>query len=166
MSGDAKDRSTVTLVCAGAREGRKGLCHLFYELVGPCTRSEARRVYITVRNMCRPGGVFTFECDADNTGTIYPDTNRYQGQWHDETEILKWQAEHDAARTADTARKRRKKETGRNLVHEQLEPLRAAYRKSVGALCLSGAVTVWPRFLVVVRVSGADRELRQGGYDG
>lgn len=146
---DEKKRSKVTLVNAGTRvDSNNKLWLCFYKVNDDGTREEKHRSYSKVKGLGRPGGVYEFDCDADDDSTIYPGSVHYVRFWAEkqdspkEDEVLQWQMKHDAAHVADRARKRQKKDTSRNLIRERLRPIRDAYVKSVG----------WERKAIVAEV--------------
>ena len=146
---DAPKKGKVTLVYAGARVGHNNkLFQCFYKVNDDGTHEEDHRSYSKIKGLGRPGGVYEFDCDADEEGTIYPGSKRYVRHWAEnedspeEDEALKWQTKNDAANIADRARKREKKDTSRNLLRERLKPIRDAYVKSVG----------WERKAIVAEV--------------
>ena len=91
------------------------------------------RIYGSDLKLGRPGGIYTVEYPAQREGnTIYVKTFKYVGFWPDEALAIAWQTRHDAHTTLERLEKKRAKETGTNLVAEQLEPIREAYQKAVG----------------------------------
>lgn len=131
-------KNDVILVYIGVRANKNKLVQCFYKVLLGGTHEGDRRAYTKLKNLGRPGGVYSYELDAEDESSIYPATQKYIRFWGseegspEEAETVEWQALHDAANIADRARKRQKKETSRNLIQERLEPIRAAYHKSVG----------------------------------
>jgi hypothetical protein len=81
----------------------------------------------------RPGTIYEFECPPDKVGqSVFPDTRRYGGRLENDDRVLQWQAEHDAFLMRQELESREKKEKVVNEIHEQLKPIRAAYRSLVG----------------------------------
>jgi NADH:ubiquinone oxidoreductase subunit len=146
---EKEERGKVTLVYAGTRVGHNNkLFQCFYKVNDDGTHEEEHRSYSKIKSLGRPGGVYEFDCDKNEESTIYPGSKRYVRHWAEEedspeeNEVLQWQVQHDAANTADRARKREKKDTSRNLMRERLRPIRDAYIKSVG----------WERKAIVAEV--------------
>lgn len=133
MADDAAKRSKVTLVFAGVREGEKRkLWQCFYKVCDDNSVEKESRAYTKLKGLGRPGGMYEMDCDAEKESTIYPGTMRYVGFLDDDALVTQWQAQHDAAQAADRARRRQARETGQNLIHEHLEPIRKAYAKCTG----------------------------------
>lgn len=126
-------RGSVALVFAGVREtSNKKLAQCFYKVLTDGSHEKKQRSYTKIKAVGRPGGMYQFDCDAEDDSTVYPASMSYTGYWDDEDTVCEWQARHDAANSAARARRRQKRETGRNIIHERLEPIRDAYHKCVG----------------------------------
>lgn len=133
-----EEHGTVTLVYAGKRIGLKNkYFHTFYRVNDDGTRDTASRYYAKINGLGRPGGVYEFDYARDSERTLYPGTMRYVRHWAnegkaEEEDVLQWQLRHTAIHVAERARRRGKKETNRDLLRDQLQPIRDVYIESAG----------------------------------
>jgi hypothetical protein len=82
------------------------------------------------------------EVDTENPRSIYAHTIRWLGLWSDTAEAAVWQLAADAFDTAAAAVKQEKKETGRELFIEVLQPIRKQYWKTNAANRLAMEVRI------------------------
>lgn len=129
----SQPRLKIQLVYAGLRQSTKDkLMQTFYKILPDGTLEDSYRAYSKIKGLGRPGAIYDVECDASDESTIYTSSLSYFDQWDDDAQVVKWQAEHDAARAADRARRRHNREGKRNLVEERLKPIRDVYWKCNG----------------------------------
>jgi hypothetical protein len=140
MAKDAgQERPRRLLLYLGVREGAKGKLHHGYFGVGDDWQerefpadplpalSGNLHLYGKRFGFVRPGTVIRIECDAEDKTTVYGDSAEVVGHIDDETAAA-WRAASDAVKTAHDLKKKAKKDAGRDLALEALEPLREAYR--------------------------------------
>jgi hypothetical protein len=85
------------------------------------------------KNFGRPGTVYQFQHNPEAEGlSIYANTRCYVGRLKNDPRLVEWQANHDALLYRLDMESREKKEKGINVIQEQLEPVREAYRNMVG----------------------------------
>lgn len=83
-----------------------------------------------IAERARPGMIFQFPIANDRQITLDP---KYLGTWNCEKDVAAWQAQHEATRVAYTVQKRQLDDSKQRLDREQLKPIKAAYRRAVGA---------------------------------
>lgn len=78
----------------------------------------------------RPGTIYEFETPPDKAdgSSIFGGTMRFQSRLKSDDRVLEWQVKHDALLRELDMKAREKSEKNRDLVQEQLEPLRVVYR--------------------------------------
>jgi len=136
---DEKSRPRKLMAYLGVREGEKRKLLYAYVDVGDDWQTrefplvplpaldDGLHLYGKRFGFIRPGAVISIEHEPEEEGTIYADSAEVVGHIDDRTAAA-WKATSDAARTAVEAGRRTKKEAGRDLQLELLEPLREAYR--------------------------------------
>ena len=81
----------------------------------------------------RPGSIYSFEYGVDETHlSLYPGTSSWAGFLENDDRVQEWQMEHDTFYAAIEAERLEKKGKQRNVVHEQLLPIKVAYSKARG----------------------------------
>jgi hypothetical protein len=136
---DEKSRSRRLMVYLGVREGEKHkLLHAYvdagddwqareFPLAPLPALEEGLHLYGKRFGFIRPGAVISIEHATEEESTVYADSAEVVGHIDDRTAAA-WKAASDAARTAVEVGRRAKREAGRDLQLELLEPLREAYR--------------------------------------
>lgn len=136
---DEKSRPRKLMVYLGVREGEKHkLLHAYVDVGDDWQAQEFPLVPLPALDDClhlygkrfafiRPGAVISIEHAAEEESTVYADSAEVVGHIDDKTAAA-WKAASDAARTAVEVGRKAKREAGRDLQLELLEPLREAYR--------------------------------------
>jgi len=76
------------------------------------------------------GCVYSFEYEPGETFRYYASTQRFVGQWKDDSDRAVWQAQARAFDIEQAAIRERKKAEGVNDMLDALEPLRRRYQKT------------------------------------
>lgn len=93
--------------------------------------SEKWRLFAKALAPVAVGCVFRIECAADDPGTVFRNSHTVLGYIPDATRVV-WQAASQAALDARRQAGKVRKEKGRDLVTEALEPVRRAYHRCRG----------------------------------
>lgn len=80
----------------------------------------------------RPGMVIRVYVDSANANTWYPGATEVIGWWPDPGQVSTWSAQSDAVLRAYDAKQTLTKDVERRLHLDALEPIRQAYRNSMG----------------------------------
>lgn len=84
------------------------------------------KLYLASKFAAKPGYVYTWKISDDGT-SYYPKSVTFVRSWGDPKEQAAWYAEARAFQVAADTARIAKQETTRNLIEEQLAPLREAY---------------------------------------
>lgn len=137
---DEKTNPKIKMVYVGpSTTSDKKVGAVFYPLTDEQFRDKrlpddlpAERLYTSVKGIGRPGTIYEYEYPEDKPTSIFPGTRRYAGFLENDPRVMQWQAEQDAFHVAKTLEQQEKKGKNRNLVQEQLAPIKVAYHKMVG----------------------------------
>ena len=136
---EEKPRPRKLMAYLGVKEGEKHkLLHAYvdvgddwqtrkFPLVPLPALDDGLRLYGNRFGFTRPGAVISIEHETEEEGTVYADSAEVVGYIDDKTAAA-WKAASDAANTVAEIGRRAKREAGRDLQLEILEPLREAYR--------------------------------------
>jgi len=137
----------VQLVCVGKAHAKRTVCLVFRLVASDGTAGEERVYSRKNLKQIRVGSVYEVETDAEDSTRIVSNTIRWVRTWKDKGEAAIWQTAAAAFDTLELARKSEKREAGRRLPLEVLQPLRDEYRRtnSAGKLALEVRVLAYLR---------------------
>ena len=132
MSKTETEMPRVFLMFTGVTEGDKDrMLDVFEEVekVGnEWTRIDKQRLYSKLRTTT-PGGIISVCYDPKTPSNIYPNSQKWEGQWHDDDDRAKWTAVWRAKVNAHRDAKAAKEAMKADAAVERLEPFKRAYHK-------------------------------------
>ena len=128
----------IKLVYAGVcalQDGKRG--GMFYEITDAQVKrgclpdtlpTEKVFGWVVAKECGRPGAIHEFECPPGKPNSILSKRRIFVGRLNHDERVLGWQVNHDAFIAHAEMLAKEKAEKNVNLVQEQLEPLRIAFR--------------------------------------
>lgn len=148
------ERPRIQLVCVGKTYVEKDKIGLLFKVINGDGPAGPERIYLRKDlEHVRVGAIYEVETNPEKPTSIYLNTFRWLRLWEDATEAAAWQASADAFDTRDVALRQERKENGRKLPLELLEPIRREHRKTNAAGRLALEVRVLA-YLRQVKITG------------
>lgn len=137
----------VTLVCTGKAKVGKNEIGLVFRIVNPDGSLGAESIYGRKGlQSVHVGAVYDVDTGSNPT-SIFVNSMRWRSLWADAGEVAVWQTAADAFDTLELAIRQERKQNGRRLPVERLEPIRRQYWSTNAA----GRLAIEVRVLAYLR---------------